>query len=219
MTKIKDFPHCDLTDALSFAEIVDTAGGQASLDLVADRLKMSAKGGAFHWKVSGTSKYGLVRREGDVVKVTPLTHKILHPMSPEEKLQGLREAVKHVPLFNDVLMRFAGKPAPRDLLENVFIREFGIEPSLAGRIAGYFVKAADIAKLFEKQGGETVIVLTDQPIAAKTPLFSSSGLHEGEYAISIHGPDLNLDFKVTDSKDLDDVDALLKVVRRKISKE
>jgi len=48
------------------------------------------------------SHYGLIVREGGEVRVSPLAFKILHPVNPEQKAQGMKEAALNPKVFAEI---------------------------------------------------------------------------------------------------------------------
>ncbi len=153
-----DYPHCTLKDALDIAQIIDSSGGETKLGVVADQKGMSEKGGGFLMKIHGAVKYGLIRKEGEDLRVTDLGDRILHPTNDYEKEMALIEAVKHVPIFDKLINKFNGREIQKEYLTNILIREFDISKKFAGRVSYYFFKANEIAN-FLKQVKKGVFAL------------------------------------------------------------
>ncbi|MBS3164196.1 hypothetical protein J4439_02085 [Candidatus Woesearchaeota archaeon] len=223
MPKKTDYPHCGLGEALRVAEVVDHAGGTAALGVVAERLKMAEKGGAFTHKVSGAVKFSLIERAGGSLRATPISREIFHPLAEREKLDGLQHAFESVSLFRTLLHRLQKKSPDKAMIRSLLIREYAVGHAMAERVASYFAEGVKEVGLLDSNG----LIASREPLegvqeqrqsvqpAVDNP-FDRDANQSGGYLISVRGPGLKVDFAVTEDSDLEDLQSLIAMLRRKV---
>ena len=134
----------------------------------------------------------------------------------------------NVPLFSQVFTRFQQNGELPDILTKVLIREFDVNENLASAIRHYFITGAIESGLLSEDGkfvesdvaerdGEQTSVHDEAGHQAHAPQpIATSVAADGEFNITIAGPDLNSTFAIREPEDLLIVDAMLKEVRRKL---
>jgi hypothetical protein len=80
--------------------------------------------------ISALHKYGLLEKQGDDIKVSERALRILHPQSPEERGEAIREAAGAPQLFAELAERFPGRVPNEELLRNYLVRN-GFVPAAA----------------------------------------------------------------------------------------
>ena len=227
MPRATEYPRRSLSDALKLAETVSSLGGKGSVETCAESMKRKV-GGAFTALVSAAVKYGFVTSKSGQLAVTEQFKRYRLAYDEKEKQELLRQAFLNVPLFNQVFTRFQQNGELPDILTKVLIREFDVNENLASAIRHYFIKGAIESGLLSEDGkfvesdvadrdGEQTSIHDEVGYQAHAPQpIATSVAADGEFNITIDGPDLNSTFAIREPDDLLIVDAMLKEVRRKL---
>lgn len=128
------FPAYNLGTAIDVAKRVDEGGaGTLSEDVLAVNMGLSVKSSGFQVKCLTARQFGLLTKQSENLTTTPIAKSILHPTSPDDAANGLRQAFSRMPLFQAVADRFKGQPLPLgEMFRNILEREFRIS---RGRVA------------------------------------------------------------------------------------
>lgn len=105
----------------------------APRDVVAKGMGYTSLNGASATAISALHKYGLLERDGEEVKVGERALRILHPHSPQEKADAIREAAQEPQLFAELAERFPGRLPNEELLRNYLVRK-GFAPSAVSSV-------------------------------------------------------------------------------------
>jgi hypothetical protein len=173
-----NYPAISLPEALDkvsaiYRAIHNHAGPRAA---IAKAMGYMGLNGASATAISALHKYGLLERSGDDVKVSDRALRILHPHSPAERAQAIKDAGAEPPLFAKIAERFPGHMPNQDLLRNYLMRE-GFSPgALAAVISAY----QETSEMVERENG--VYQGVNDHIEEPTPV---SHTHTAEAAI--HG--------------------------------
>jgi len=109
----------------------------APREIVATGMGYNSLNGASATAISALHKYGLVEGRGDQLRVSDRAMRLLHPESPEERAEAIRDAAFDPPLFAELNERFPGKLPNDDLLRNYLIRRGFAPNAVTSVIASY----------------------------------------------------------------------------------
>jgi hypothetical protein len=111
---------------------------------IAKAMGFNTLNGASATAISALNKYGLLEGGGDKLKVSDRALRILHPHSPEEKAEALREAAREPQLFNELAERFPGGVHNEGLVRNYLIRA-GFAPSAVPAVIKAYRETSEMA--------------------------------------------------------------------------
>lgn len=131
--------------ALGLPEAIDKiAGIYRSLhnhagprEVIAKAMGYTGLNGASATAISALHKYGLLERTGDDNKVSERAMRIMHPHSPSERTEAIKEAAYAPALFAELKERFTGKHPNDDLLRNYLVRKQFAPAALTAVISAY----------------------------------------------------------------------------------
>jgi hypothetical protein len=134
-----NYPALSLPDAIEkvagIYRSVHTHAGPR--EVIAKAMGYAGLNGASATAISALRKYGLLEKAGEEVKVSERALRILHPHSPAEKVQAVREAAGDPVLFSELTERFSGKAPNEDLLRNYLVRRGFAPGALTAVISAY----------------------------------------------------------------------------------
>lgn len=225
MPKIVDYPRAPLQRALALAEVVDSLGGEATVESAADHMGNKI-GGAFKSLVAAAAKYGLVSTSKGRIKTEPLFQDLKLAYNDSQKQDALRRAFLGPPLFASIADRLNGQQIPSHF-EKLLIREYDVSPDVAGRLVGYFTDGARDAGIIGP-GGTIAMPSAGGNNTANATASRPADNHESEqesepdssvafvrgYSVRITGPGIDSRIAIKDEDDVDIVEAMLKKVRR-----
>jgi hypothetical protein len=109
-----------------------------SRELAAKAIGFGGLHGVSATAISALQKYGLVTKADDnEIKVSERALRILHPRSPEERAQAIKEAAYDPPLFAELRSQFDGTIPDEELLRNYLIHKGFAPAALASVITAY----------------------------------------------------------------------------------
>jgi hypothetical protein len=146
MPRIADHPRASLARTLELAAAVEELGGECSQSAAAARLG-AKPGGTFGALVSTAVKYGWVAVRRGRLRSEARYRDYRLAYDDAERREVLFTALQAVPLFRQLVDRFAGRTLPEPHLPKLLAREFDVPEAASSRVAGYFVEAAVAAGL------------------------------------------------------------------------
>jgi hypothetical protein len=226
-----DYPHASLKKSIDLAQGVYEIGGSCSAEMCAEKLGMKV-GGGFRGRVTAATKYGLITNTRGQIETTQLYRDYHLGYSKEEKIHIMRSAFLHVPLFNEIYMKFKDQKLPTDIFDRLLIREFSVNEQVASRVSKYFIEGAKASELLnpdntfwessaddssyddedstgdedenEEIEAENNVEIVDPPVDSTT------------YTVRITGPGINSVIAINDEDDLDIVNVMLNKVKKKL---
>lgn len=122
--------------------------------------------GPYQSEIGSAKKYGLLTApSAQHVEVTELAKKILRPQSPEEGLNGLREAVTSAPDFSEVYQHYRGENIPdEEFFENALVDKFKIPREKVSDFSAIFFDNLTIANLVEESDGKKHVLDVSQHV-------------------------------------------------------
>ena len=231
MPKSVDYPRGSLKSALEIARAVQELGGSCTIETCADHLGKKV-GGSFRSQVSSATKYNFITTKKGMLVTTPHYKKLSLAYNEEEKIQLLQESFFEIPVFKSIYERFVNGKLPVNTLDRILIREFEVPDRIAGRIANYFITAAQEAsllnadnsfiKLDEYNGDENdeqELEGNNNDIRQKNIIPASKVRGSNNYMITISGPGIQFEKEVGSEDDFIIVNAIIENIRKQIKQK
>lgn len=116
--------------------------------------------GPYQVEVSSGIKYGFLERpDPGKIAVTERAKRILRPQDPQDKLEGLREAVVNAPVLSDVYGHYRGENLPdTQFFHNALVDSFGVPSDKVGEFEEVFLESLRTAELLTEVDGKARIV-------------------------------------------------------------
>ncbi|MEK7450560.1 MAG: hypothetical protein AAB662_01310 [Patescibacteria group bacterium] len=147
-----------------------------------------AKSGAYIRKKASLGYYGLLSGTGDNLQITDLADKIVYAKSEEEKANSLRQAFLSPDLFSTICQKIEkNTPINLEVLGNVFIRDYGIQPSAKKALLQNFVSSGIFANVIKYSGENKRDIIfsdNDKGKEEKTSVIMSQQDNEASRGIS-----------------------------------
>jgi hypothetical protein len=231
MPKTTDYPRASLARTLELAAAIEDLGGECAQSAAAARLG-AKPGGTFGALVSTAVKYGWIAVRRGRLRAEPRFRDFRLAYDEDERRVVLADAIRTVPLFRQLLERFAGRALPESHLAKLLQREYGVPERGADRVARHFVEALTIAGMLS---GTRVSAASRSPARsrgahAKQPHAdratsehdvdangdtSGSGIAGSRhYRVRVWGPDVDSTVEIATPEDVDLVRTLLAKVER-----
>lgn len=155
--------------ALSLPEAIDKVAGiyrnihshAGPREVIAKSMGYAGLNGASATAISALHKYGLLDRSGDEIKVSERALRILHPHSPAEKAQAIREAGQEPQLFAELAERFPGHQPNDELLRNYLVRK-GFAPAALSAVISAYRETSDMVER-EASGYDSREIQVEEP--------------------------------------------------------
>ncbi len=158
-------PPVSLEIALTVAQAIveRNAGKPMNRLLVAEAMRYSPSSSGFRDRVAASAKFGLT--EGNynsgTISLTPLGTTTTRPRNEQERIESMREAVRSVGIYNDLIDYFANSKLPeRDFLKNTLeLEPFNVDPDWSDSVAEAFAEDARLVGYLRDIGGSDHIVI------------------------------------------------------------
>lgn len=136
--------------------ILDQNAGKSCTDQESADFVGVGYNGPYQSEIGSAKKYGLlVSPSPKRIEVTELAKRILRPQSPEDELNGLREAVTSAPDISEVYQHYRGENIPDEqFFENTLVDKFGIPREKVTEFKGILFDNLALAKLIEESHGK-----------------------------------------------------------------
>jgi hypothetical protein len=156
------YPRHNLERALRIPQAIleQNAGRECTDKESAPFIGVKYNKGPYLTELSSCIKFGLLKRpRPGHLELTDLARQILRPQSPEDKLDGLRQAVRNAPEISEVYEHYRGENLPDDeFLTNALIDKFGIPKANVSDFKTIFLETLKFANLIEEKGDKLRIV-------------------------------------------------------------
>lgn len=158
--------------ALSLPEAIEKVAGiyrnihnhAGPREVIAKSMGYAGLNGASATAISALHKYGLLDRSGEEIKVSDRAMRILHPHSPAEKAQAVREFAGEPQLFAELNERFPGDRPNEELLRNYLVRK-GFAPAALSAVVSAYRETSDMVER-EAGGYDSQEIHPEEPVAA-----------------------------------------------------
>ncbi|MGI4749875.1 MAG: hypothetical protein ACRYFB_04510 [Janthinobacterium lividum] len=240
MPKNLNYPLASFQKAFALADAVDALGGSCSAENCAEKMQRKISGG-FMVIISSAQKFELILFEKGLITVSDNYKLIKHSYTNTERITFIRKAFLAPQVFSILFERFKGKELPVDMLDKILIREFDVEEITAGRIVGYFVDGLKTCGLLNgtqltdgkiQESTEFVPtiqseqdlnkdqqkdeVISEKSDASFNPVKSNPLVNR--YELHLSGPGINTTLNLEMEEDILILEAIIKKVRKDISK-
>lgn len=117
-------------------------------------------GGPYQVEVSSGLKYGFLDRPSPgQIAVTDRAKKVLRPQSPQDKLQGMREAVLSAPIIAEVYRHYRGENLPdTQFFRNTLTDTFKVPADKVVEFRGVFLSSLRAAELLTEHDGKHRVI-------------------------------------------------------------
>jgi hypothetical protein len=111
-------------------------------------------------EISSARKYGFLERPSPGrVSITDLSKRVLRPQRPNERLEGLRQAVLNAPVISDVYKHYRGENLPdQQFFDNALVDTFRVPATSLSEFKDIFVASLKSAELLEEHGGKLRVI-------------------------------------------------------------
>ncbi len=155
------FPRHSVAKAIRIAQaILDQNAGKACSRADAARfLGLSSPAGPFGVEISSAIKYGFLDQPaGGQIEPSALAKKILRPQSPNDTIEGYRQAVMNAPDISEVYQHYRGENLPDDrFLRNTVVETYKVPPDSFQEFKQVFLESLETAELISKHGDKSRI--------------------------------------------------------------
>ncbi|MBV8638499.1 MAG: nucleotide-binding protein, partial [Candidatus Eremiobacteraeota bacterium] len=135
--------------------------------LLAKALKWSPSSSAFREHIAASAKYGLTEGNynSDAIKLTDAGVRFTTPRDVEERTAVLREAMRNISLFAQLLDYYDNNKLPAlDFLKNVLERApFNVDPAWSAEASKVFVETARFVGMLTDVGGSLYVIRNASP--------------------------------------------------------
>lgn len=112
--------------------------------------------GPYQVEVSSGIKYGFLERPNPgQIAVTERAKRVLRPQDPQDKLEGMRDAVVNAPVISDVYGHYRGENLPdTQFFHNALVDSFGVPPDKVAEFQEIFLESLKSADLLTEVDGK-----------------------------------------------------------------
>jgi len=120
--------------------------------------------GPYQVEVSSGIKYGFLERPTPgQIAITERAKRVLRPQDPQDKLDGMRDAVLNAPVISDVYGHYRGENLPdSQFFHNALVDTFGVPDDKVAEFQGIFIESLKAAELLAETDGKIRIIDVSQ---------------------------------------------------------
>lgn len=180
----RQYPVKSVAEAATLAEAIRDHNASKPMNrlLLADAMGLSPTGATFRDLVAGSAKYGFTKGNynSEQISLTP-RGELLVERSPERRLEGLRQGIRAIPVFEKALAFYHNGRLPgADLLTKAVQQAaIGVDKAWAPEFAVVFPKSAREVGFLREISGIEHILLDAGPPAISTVTREASGIEFG----------------------------------------
>ena len=169
-------PALPLDTALQVARAIkeQNAGRPMNRLLLAEAMGYSPASSAFRDRIASSAKFRLTdgNYHSEIISLTEIGIGATSPRNEHERVEAMREALRSVPVFNDLLDHFANNKLPKtEFLKNTVEREpFNVSPDWSSAVAEEFGENARFVRYLRDIGGSPHIVIESSTTAPEIPI-------------------------------------------------
>lgn len=131
--------------------------------LLAQAMKLSPSSSGFRDRIMASYRYGLTEGnyKSEAIALTPVGDAATRPRNDHERVEAKREAMRSVPVFQQLLDHYANSRLPdAQFLKNALERPpFSIDSAWSSEVASLFVEnARDVGYLREMNGSNYLVI-------------------------------------------------------------
>lgn len=155
------FPRHSVVKALRIPKaIIEQGAGKACTPTQAAAFLGVGAAGAFSVEIGSAVKYGFLERpQTGQIQPTALVKKILKPQSPNDVIDGYREAILNAPDISAVYKHYRGENLPDDqFLKNTIVETYNIPADAFIEFKQVLLESLEAAQLLQKHGDKNRVV-------------------------------------------------------------
>jgi len=155
------FPRHSVVKALRIPKaIIEQGAGKACTPTQAAAFLGVGSAGAFSVEIGSAVKYGFLERpQTGQIQPTALVKKILKPQSPNDVIDGYREAILNAPDISTVYKHYRGENLPDDqFLKNTIVETYNIPADAFIEFKQVLLESLEAAQLLQKHGDKIRVV-------------------------------------------------------------
>jgi len=153
------FPRHSVAKAIRIPQAIldQNAGKACSRADAAKFLGLGSPAGPFGVEISSALKYGFLEQaEAGFIQPTDLAKKVLRPQSPNDTIDGYRQAVMTAPDISEVYQHYRGENLPDDqFLRNTVVETYKVPADSFQEFKHIFLESLETAELISKHGDKT----------------------------------------------------------------
>lgn len=153
------FPRHSVAKAIRIPQAIldQNAGKACSRADAAKFLGLGSPAGPFGVEISSALKYGFLEQaEAGFIQPTDLAKKVLRPQSPNDTIDGYRQAVMRAPDISEVYQHYRGENLPDDqFLRNTVVETYKVPADSFQEFKQIFLESLETAELISKHGDKT----------------------------------------------------------------
>ncbi|MBC7781414.1 MAG: hypothetical protein H7125_15065, partial [Proteobacteria bacterium] len=161
------FPKHPLSKALRIPQALfdQNAGRGCTRQDAAKFFGLSSPVGAFAVEISSGLKYGLLEQpHAGQIQPSALAKRILRPQSPNDTIDGYRQAILNAPDISEVYQHYRGENLPDDqFLRNTVVETYKVPINDYAEFKQIFLESLETAELLTKHGDKIRIADEAQP--------------------------------------------------------
>lgn len=150
------FPRHSLAKAVRIPQAIldQNAGKACSRADAAKFVGLGSPAGPFGVEISSALKYGFLEQVGaGHIQPSVLAKKVLRPQSPNDTIDGYRQAVMSAPDISEVYQHYRGENLPDDqFLRNTVVETYKIPADSFQEFKQVFLESLETAELITKHG-------------------------------------------------------------------
>lgn len=168
-------PALSLDIALQVARAIkeQNAGRPMNRLLLAEAMGYSPASSSFRDRIASSAKFQLTEGNyhSEIISMTEIGRGATSPRNEHERVEAMREALRSVPVFNDILDHFANNKLPKaEFLKNTLERDpFNVSPDWSSAVAEQFEEIARFVGYLRDIGGSPHIVIDSSTTAPEIP--------------------------------------------------
>jgi predicted nucleotide-binding protein len=171
----RPYPAFSLQDAIRVAQTVtDFNGGKPMARLlVANAMKLSPGSSLFRDLVSASARFELTTGNfnSEMIALTALGENVTRPRNPGERIEGMRTAMRAIPLFKQLLDHFNNSKLPTtEFLGATLERSFNVDASWSKDAAKVFVETARTVGVVRDVSGVPYVMMDAGAPAEEIPV-------------------------------------------------
>ena len=155
------FPRHSVVKALRIPKaIIEQGAGKACTPTQAAAFLGVGSAGAFSVEIGSAVKYGFLERpQTGQIQPTALVKKILKPQSPNDVIEGYREAILNAPDISAVYKHYRGENLPDDqFLKNTIVETYHIPADAFIEFKQVLLESLEAGQLLQKHGDKIRVV-------------------------------------------------------------
>ena len=198
-------PIIPLATALQVAEAITEKNASRPMNrlLLAEAMGYSPSSSGFRDRVASSGKYGLTEGNysSETISLTSQGVAVTRPRNEAERIEAKRDAVRAIPLFEDLIRHFANVRLPEpSFLKNILERDpFNIDPDWSVSAAEAFTEDAREVGYLRNIGGAAHIVLDASGATPANPAESDQPVAEPDSSPQVQARDPASDSSATGS--------------------